>query len=257
VLFVVFTFSWFFGEEEQLSKACPVCPPSKTTSCKKCAICDSRPIVFFKEDQNGAHQYSRFAIEAIDPLPIDDYTAEYPIRKAERTKLLSLLRLQPDVRRVYIDLGSGNCNGTMKKWFGNYPQSHTFELYAFEAHPIFAPSYKAFCPEVEFHSIGVYTKETKIKVEGVEVQTIDIAAWLKDTVKPEDFVVMRMDIGGSEPLVVAHMKQQGVLFELVDELFLECHYFPLTSRNQERTRQKCVDIFTWMRQEGLYVHEWF
>ena len=51
---------------------------------------------------------------------------------------------------------------------------------------------------------------------------IDIADWLRRTVRPDDFVVVKMDIEGAEYDVVPHLLREKVA-DLIDELFLEIH----------------------------------
>jgi len=235
--------------------------------CKKCPSCEfscpgcenGRPIVQTRDAENGLHQYSRYALEPIDPRPLLGYDEDRDQRIEKQIKLLSILRLPQDVRRVYIDLGSAHCNGTIVRWFLNtYPEAKQFEMYAVEGHPDWKASFDSTCLAhgVKFLSAAVYISDgDEIPVEGVKVKTFDLAKWLKTIVKREDFVLVRMDIGGYEPKVMAHLKEQGAL-DLIDELYLECHYFGWTSKKKESTREKCVDLFYSLRNDGLYVHEW-
>ena len=56
--------------------------------------------------------------------------------------------------------------------------------------------------------------------------SIDIADFIQRNFKPQDFVVVKMDIEGSEYRVVPHLINSKAA-HLVDEIFVECH----TERN--------------------------
>jgi len=223
-----------------------------------------RPIVIYQDSQEDgkAHQYSQLAIEPVFPkgfsgAEYDD--SEFRLYLKNRINLLSIWRVPEETKRVYVDMGSGNCNGSIITWFlPRYPQSEKFEIHAFEAKPLYAKTYQscATSKEIHFQNLAVYTKETELDVEGVKTQAIDFAKWMQDSLKPEDFVVGRMDIGGFERDVIPHLVSDGTIF-LFDELYLECHYFGWTTSNKEWTREWCVDLFYSLREAGLYVHEWY
>lgn len=56
----------------------------------------------------------------------------------------------------------------------------------------------------------------------VEVETIDTAQWIIDTVRPEDNVIMKMDIEGAEYVVLQRVIDTGAI-DLIDELRCEFH----------------------------------
>ena len=56
----------------------------------------------------------------------------------------------------------------------------------------------------------------------VEVDAIDFAAWIKDKLTPEDYIVLKMDIEGAEYEVLEKMYQQGV-FKYINEFYCELH----------------------------------
>ena len=68
--------------------------------------------------------------------------------------------------------------------------------------------------------------EVNVNPQWVEVAAIDIAQFILDLkVRPEDFVVMKMDIESQEYIIMRHLLQKGLLC-LIDELYIEWHRVP-------------------------------
>ena len=57
-----------------------------------------------------------------------------------------------------------------------------------------------------------------------EIQGIDFTNWLKTTVSERDFVVMKMDVEGTEFSIWFRVWYWQEQFVLIDEIFLECQY---------------------------------
>ena len=88
---------------------------------------------------------------------------------------------------------------------------------------------------------------------------IDIADWLRRTVRPDDFVVVKMDIEGAEYDVVPHLLREKVA-DLIDELFLEIHTETNTCckppHDVGRHRPDAMRLLQSLRDAGVYAHEW-
>ena len=88
---------------------------------------------------------------------------------------------------------------------------------------------------------------------------IDIADWLRRTVRPDDFVVVKMDIEGAEYDVVPHLLREQVA-NLIDELFLEIHTETNTCckppHDVGRHRPDAIRLLQSLRDAGVYAHEW-
>ena len=52
--------------------------------------------------------------------------------------------------------------------------------------------------------------------------TIDFARWLKSRFKPSDYVVLKLDVDGSEWRVLPHLEAANVT-SLLDEVYVEWH----------------------------------
>eukprot|EP00249_Psilotum_nudum_P022242 c28430_g2_i1 orf=322-2022(-) len=94
------------------------------------------------------------------------------------------------------------------------------------------------------------------------VQGMDFAEWLKQIVHPDDFIVVKMDIEGTEFDVLPRMFETGAIC-LVDELFLECHYnrWQRSSAGRsakfKKTYGDCLKLFGSLRSSGVLVHQWW
>ena len=199
-------------------------------------------------------------------------------------------------RYVYIDVGARSYGSSIGSWFRkHYPkQNHTFQVYAIEADPAFHSEYSAkkgvtLLPyaawvkneTLKFEINGDPGKEDEAKANGHgmgrirpaagnnisgEVRSVpafDFAQWLKQTVTEQDYVVMKMDVEGTEFHLIPRLFDTGAIC-LVDELFLECHYNRWQkccpgerSPKYDNTYEECLDLFSSLRESGVLVHQWW
>ncbi|OEL15355.1 SNF2 domain-containing protein CLASSY 1 [Dichanthelium oligosanthes] len=200
-------------------------------------------------------------------------------------------------RYVYIDVGARSYGSSIGSWFRkHYPkQNHTFQVYAIEADPAFHTEYAAkkgvtLLPyaawvkneTLKFEINGDPGKEDDAKANGRgmgrirplagkkmsgevvrSVPAFDFAEWLKQTVTEQDYVVMKMDVEGTEFDLIPRLFDTGAIC-LVDELFLECHYNRWQrccpgerSPKYDNTYEECLDLFSSLRESGVLVHQWW
>uniref|UniRef100_A0A0R0F845 Methyltransferase type 11 domain-containing protein n=1 Tax=Glycine max TaxID=3847 RepID=A0A0R0F845_SOYBN len=200
--------------------------------------------------------------------------------------LTSLVDISFKNRYVYVDVGARSYGSNIGSWFRKqYPkQSRTFEVYAIEADKAFHEEYRAkrgvtLLPyaawvrnETLFFEI---TRDPSKKVmmrgrgRGMgrinpdKIQGFDFAEWLKGAVTKRDFVVVKMDVEGTEFHLIPRLIQTGAIC-LIDELFLECHYNRWQrccpgQRNAKyhKTYSQCLDLLTSLRNYGVLVHQWW
>ncbi|RCV45227.1 hypothetical protein SEVIR_9G440600v4 [Setaria viridis] len=206
-------------------------------------------------------------------------------------------------RYVYVDVGARSYGSSIGSWFRKqYPkQNHTFEVFAVEADPAFHADY-ARRKGVTLLPYAAWVRNETLTFEindgpgnkgykddarkpngrgmgrirpgagamkGVssgEVRRIpafDLAEWLKRTVSEQDYVVMKMDVEGTEFDLIPRMIETGAIC-LVDELFLECHYNRWQrccpgerSPKYRNTYGECLQLFTSLRNSGVLVHQWW
>ncbi|OIW00883.1 hypothetical protein TanjilG_22681 [Lupinus angustifolius] len=204
-------------------------------------------------------------------------------------------------RYVYVDVGARGYGSSIGSWFRKqYPkQNKTFHVYAIEADKAFHQEYgtkkgitllpyaawvrnETLTFEIN-HGPGeheqVHAKGARgmgriqpLKSSGNDfgggsevekIQGFDFANWLKSTVSKNDFVVMKMDVEGTEFDLIPRLFETGAIC-LVDEIFLECHYNRWQrccpgqrSPKYEKTYDQCLQLFSSLRKSGVLVHQWF
>ncbi|KAG6595571.1 hypothetical protein SDJN03_12124, partial [Cucurbita argyrosperma subsp. sororia] len=199
-------------------------------------------------------------------------------------------------RYVYVDVGARSYGSSIGSWFKKqYPkQNKTFEVYAIEADQTFHEQYSSkkgvtLLPyaawvrnETLFFEINKdpgKEKEEKgtrgmgriqpVRSSGHfdgevnQIQGFDFANWLKNTVSEKDFVVLKMDVEGTEFELIPKLFETGAIC-LIDEMFLECHYNRWQrccpgqrSTKYEKTYSQCIELVSSLRQSGVLVHQWW
>ncbi|KAK6927163.1 hypothetical protein RJ641_008882 [Dillenia turbinata] len=86
-----------------------------------------------------------------------------------------------------------------------------------------------------------------------KIQGFEFAYWLQRMVSENDFVVMKMDVEGTEFHLIPRLLQTGAMC-LIDEMFLECHYNRwqrccpgIRSPKYKKTYPECLDLFCLLR----------
>ncbi|CAK9153731.1 unnamed protein product [Ilex paraguariensis] len=209
--------------------------------------------------------------------------------------LSSMVDISFKQRYVYFDVGARSYGSSIVSWFKKqYPkQNKTFEIYAIEADKTFHEEYKykkgvTLLPyaawvrnETLFFEINQDPGHKEVeKGRGMgriqpaqlesssvgdvdKIKGFDFANWLKSVISPRDFVVMKMDVEGTEFDLIPRLFETGAIC-LIDEIFLECHYNrwqkccpgERTSKYQ-KTYGQCVELFTSLRASGVLVHQWW
>nr|XP_043610424.1 uncharacterized protein LOC122582131 [Erigeron canadensis] len=217
-------------------------------------------------------------------------------RNIENVKYLTTMADISFKRRyVYVDVGARSYGSSIVSWFKKqYPkQNKTFDIYAIEADKHFHDQYKAkkgvtllpYAAWVKNESLVFEINQTPGD-ENVEqgrgmgriqpvksgggivgstdvIQGFDFANWLKNTVTEQDFVVMKMDVEGTEFDLIPKLIETGAIC-LIDEVFLECHYNRwqkccpgVRSPKYQKTYGQCLNLFKSLRQRGVLVHQWW
>ncbi|CAN7113370.1 unnamed protein product [Brassica rapa subsp. narinosa] len=210
----------------------------------------------------------------------------------------SMVDIRFKSRYVYVDVGARSYGSSIGSWFKKqYPkQNKTFDVFAIEADKAFHDEYKIkkkvqLLPyaawvrnetlsfeinhdpgkQVEAKAMGrgmgriqpVTKSSSSLAGEVNLIQGFDFADWLKKSVRERDFVVMKMDVEGTEFDLIPRLIKTGAIC-LIDELFLECHYNRWQrccpgqrSQKYNKTYNQCLELFTSLRQSGVLVHQWW
>ncbi|KAJ0087879.1 hypothetical protein Patl1_31464 [Pistacia atlantica] len=245
--------------------------------------------------------YKQELVRKAEPLILEEPLKPW-ITLKRNIKNIKYLTSMADIsfknRYVYVDVGARSYGSSIGSWFRKqYPkQNRTFEVYAIEADKTFHEEYKVkkkvkLLPyaawvrnetlsfeinhdpgkEVEVKGRGmgrIQPVQTSLSDGGFDgevdiIQGFDFADWLKKTVTEKDFVVMKMDVEGTEFDLIPRLFETGAIC-LIDEIFLECHYNRWQrccpgqrSSKYEKTYEQCLNLFTSLRQSGVLVHQWW
>jgi len=167
-------------------------------------------------------------------------------------------------RRVFIDCGA-NIGKVLDEFI---PKKQGFEFYAFEPQPELADTGKRLNEEypgvfLEFYPYAVWTENTEMDFylsarsgknykdastlmtghtkndfevdfkHPVRIRAIDFSEWIAQNFTPEDYIILKMDIEGSEYDVLEKMIATGTI-SYVNELIIEFHQFMNETITQER-----------------------
>ncbi|KAL7146414.1 hypothetical protein ABFS83_06G039400 [Erythranthe nasuta] len=198
-------------------------------------------------------------------------------------------------RFIYIDLGAREYDSSIGSWFvKQYPkQNKEFEIYAVEADKAFHKQYESrkgitllpFAAWIKNETVVFGSKPIVVKdkvwrmrpfgrIEGQKAQDDELAAvtkveafdfvdWLERMVGPDDFVVVKMDVEGTEIVLIDELVRRGTIC-LIDELFMECHFDRYVKCcSGERINRfnysynQCYSLFDDLRNMGCVVHQWW
>ncbi|XAR68755.1 hypothetical protein NMG60_11000113 [Bertholletia excelsa] len=244
--------------------------------------------------------YKQKLIQNAEPLITEEPLKPW-ITLKKNLKNIKYLPSMADInfkqRYVYVDVGARSYGSSIVSWFKKqYPkQNKTFEIYAIEADKAFHEEYRykkgvTLLPYAawvknetllfEVNQDPNREKEEKENGRGMgrikpvqssdsstrdvhEIQGFDLANWLKKTVSQKDFVVMKMDVEGTEFNLIPKLIKTGAIC-LIDEIFLECHYNRRQkccpgkrSTKYQKTYNQCIKLFTSLRNRGVLVHQWW
>lgn len=154
------------------------------------------------------------------------------------------------MRKIFLDCGANNgCSARMFR--GLYDKKEEYEIYSFEPNPVFDEWFddlevnlikKAVWirdEEMIFYQVenrangkesGASTlNQTKamghenVVVHELKVEAFDFSTWVFDSFDPEDEIILKMDIEGSEYEVLHKMCDDGTI-AFIDKLYIEFHW---------------------------------
>ncbi|GAV58659.1 Methyltransf_21 domain-containing protein [Cephalotus follicularis] len=238
----------------------------------------------------------RMAEELIDKEPLKPWiTLKRNMKKIKY--LSSMVDISFKDRYIYVDVGARSYSSSIVSWFKKqYPkQNKTFRIYAIEADKAFHNEYRGkkavtLLPyaawirnETLFFEITrrdnpskkemgkgrgmgrIHTVQSSATyVDDVDkIYGFDFAGWLKSVVKERDFVVVKMDVEGTEFHLIPRLIETGAIC-LIDEIFLECHYNRWQrccpgqrSVKYQKTYDQCLELLRSLRERGVLVHQWW
>ncbi|CAM6102223.1 unnamed protein product [Calypogeia fissa] len=185
-------------------------------------------------------------------------------------------------RRVFLDLGSNTFSSSLQWFLRMYPCDFS-EIVAFEVRSNLLQIPKPFDEKKNVAAENAGSRRTKgtpgipgwmlkrIKVYNKLVShkddensgSVNITRFIKHELKlkPEDAVVVKMDIEGSEWPVLTSWLNDPEMVQIVDEIFVEVHYKHSSMYNFNwhrfgKARGEAKRLLADLRWKGFYAHFW-
>ena len=181
------------------------------------------------------------------------------------------------MRKVFIDCGShdGCSVRTFRKFYADHKE---YEIHCFEANPklwkhyskrlkwmkgvtLYKKTVWITSEPISFYVNHSHTsstlEETKKGIarrsKEVSVEAVDLDLWIRKTFNKRDYIVMKIDIEGSEYEVFEKMMAGGSI-EYVDDLYGELHAFKLDKyRDPHDVNNRLVSD---LKKHNLVMWEW-
>ncbi len=153
-------------------------------------------------------------------------------------------QLRESPRCVFIDGGAHFGESYVALQQTRLYSEYKWEVFAIEANPYLIPDLPK-VPHLTVIDKALWTKAEKLTFHlesptsganslydkfqeheeafTVEVQAFDFSQWLKETVSPEDYVVLSLDVEGAEYVVLDKMIEDGAV-KYIDRLYTELHW---------------------------------
>ncbi len=176
--------------------------------------------------------------------------------------------------KILIDCGA-NRGQSVEQFRKLFPADHTeFVIYCFEPHieaaakidlapnhgAVFAKAAGTADGRVDFFpgpsTLGSTLYGDKItgsiSSEPVKVPAVDLSQFLKDKSRPDDYVVLKLNVEGAEYPILRRMLVDGTL-ALIDRLYVAWHHAKIPSINEATHEQLVAEI----EQTGLVCEDWW
>jgi len=184
-------------------------------------------------------------------------------------KSLNVDRVWAGKKKFYFDLGSADYPSSLG-WIRRFYPVFFDHIYSWDnGHQIEIPSAESLEREMgSLEKAQRYIRSINHTVKAVGFAdnefTIDVGAIIRRVTRPEDFVVVKMDIEGMEWDTIPHFVRTGV-FDHIDEFFVEIHFSHPDMVNYgwngflehpSWTLEAAKKMIQDLRDKGIYAHYW-
>jgi FkbM family methyltransferase len=203
-------------------------------------------------------------------------------RKKGVAFLASVCPPRPKQRLVFFDAGCRAYDSSTAWFRTHYPRGADFDVYGLDVAGRYAPGFikdkkAGFYHGAVWNESGFVTFLMKRDLEAdgyfhtrwldqpvpplrtklVTVPTVPFGDFIMQRSKPEDFVVVKLDIEGAEWMVLEHLARSGAL-AYIDEMFIECHHGEWVPQwPTQHSLADCHRMFNALRDYGIFAHEWY
>lgn len=186
--------------------------------------------------------------------------------------------LFPWNRNVFVDCG-GNNGSSVRKFLTEFDAARRFHIYSFEPNTLYEPNFAAFAQHkliqaavsdrdgtAEFYldredGDGSTLFRDKLTKENGGfgtldtanpdiVKTIDLSRWIRDELRSNDYVVLKLDVEGAEYDILEKMARDDTLGR-VRHLFVEWHWHKI---GVPESRHR--DVLALLAKRRIPVLEW-
>ena len=149
------------------------------------------------------------------------------------------------INKIFLDCGAWN-GQSVKVFRQKYDMRYEYFIFSFEANPLFTENFPHFdrhmlCKKavwiydgyVDFYIDNSKKRAgstiMKEKTSGdldsnpIRVECIDLSRFIEKSFKPEDEIILKLDIEGAEYQVLNKMIEDGTM-SYIDQLFIEWHW---------------------------------
>lgn len=156
-------------------------------------------------------------------------------------------------RKIFLDLGA-NDGCSVDLFLESFPNSKDYEIHSFECNPSMLEVYKSKFPDFRIYDYAASTfygeatfyigeltlsstlrkdKTTYISNNKIKVNCIDISDFIINNFNKDDYIVLKMDIEGSEYDILPKMISQGLFDGYINELYGEWHWNKLKNISEQ------------------------
>ena len=169
-------------------------------------------------------------------------------------------------RKIFLDAGALN-GCSVKKFTQYFPD---FEIFSFDPNPYLCHHFIGlnthhypvavwttnkkipfYLDERDFDGSSVYKhKKNIVGGKQIEVDAIDLDAFIRKNFKPTDFIILKMDIEGAEyPVLSKLVETRTILY--INELLIEWHYKKINHSEYEHNL-----LVEKLKELNIPMHKW-
>lgn len=177
------------------------------------------------------------------------------------------------MRKIFIDGGANNGN-SITLFLNKFPNAKEYEIFSFECNPKLVRILKnKFSSKAKIISLAISNKDSfenfyigedvsstlrSDKISGgiskekyIKAECVDLSRFIFENFDKDDYIVLKLDIEGSEYDVIPHLIQTGAM-KYINELYGEFHYHKLNNITKEHHDELVLDL----ENSGFKMKNW-
>lgn len=177
------------------------------------------------------------------------------------------------MRRIFID-GGANIGNSIEMFLAKYPNAEEYQIHSFECNPELFSQLEKYKGKAILYKDALSTREGEAqfnlgeelsstlrsdKVTGridytnpIRVPLVDLAKFIKKNFSQQDYIILKLDVEGSEYDILPHLLKENIFDGWVDELFGEWHVGKLSNISKEAH----LDLVYQLYKKGVKMKEW-